>query len=125
MSDLCAACGLDVAAHRVVRGGRVYCTDYCGKSAAGDVVGEAGACAPIVTAPTAEADPRAELDGIVAQLGPDEVKVLVAISRRLAMGRRVYGTLDIAGDRRDWKWEATDEALDLAVYLSAELLRRR
>jgi len=116
-----------VAAWRVDRDGLTYCTDYCAEHARGDVVAVAVAvaCARTVTAPTAEADPCAELDGIVRELGTDEVKVLVAIARRLAMGRRVYGTLDIAGDRRDWKREATDEALDLAVYLSAELLRRR
>jgi hypothetical protein len=68
--------------------------------------------------------PTAELKAIVDTLGADEVRVLVAIARRLAMGRKAYGPLDIAGDARDWKREATDEALDLAVYLSCELLRR-
>ena len=58
------------------------------------------------------------------QLGPDEIHVLTAIARRLTMGRKAYGPLDIAGDARDWKREATEEALDLAVYLSCELLRR-
>jgi hypothetical protein len=65
-----------------------------------------------------------ELGSIVDTLGPDEVRVLTAIARRLAVGRKVYGQLDVAGDARDWKREATEEALDLAVYLSCELLRR-
>ncbi|MGA2451802.1 MAG: hypothetical protein ABTD50_24380 [Polyangiaceae bacterium] len=61
--------------------------------------------------------PTAELSAIVSELGPDEVKVLVAIARRLALGRGVYGPLDVVGDARDWKRVATAEAFDLAVYL--------
>ena len=65
-----------------------------------------------------------ELGSIVDTLGADEVRVLTAIARRLSIGRKVYGPLDVKGDARDWKGEATEEALDLAVYLSAELLRQ-
>jgi hypothetical protein len=39
------------------------------------------------------------------------------------MGRTCYGPLDIKGDRRDWLHEASEEALDCAVYLAAEVLR--
>lgn len=68
--------------------------------------------------------PTAELKAIVDTLGADEVRVLVAIAQRLATGRKAYGPLDIRGDARDLKREAIDEALDLAVYVSCELLRR-
>ena len=57
MSEVCTACGLDVAAHRVQRGGRVFCCSYCSEHAAGDVVAGAraciGACAPVVSTPIA------------------------------------------------------------------------
>jgi hypothetical protein len=69
-------------------------------------------------------DPRAELASVAASLGADEVHVLLAIARRLAVGRKVYGALDVQGDARDWKREATEEACDLSVYLTCELLRR-
>ena len=114
----CDRCGLPVAAWRVDRDGRTYCTSFCAKSATGDVVAGARACA----SPSRE--PTAELSAIVAELGADEVKMLVAIARRLAMGRRAYGPLDVKGDARDWKREATEEACDLSVYLACELLRR-
>jgi hypothetical protein len=61
-----------------------------------------------------------------APAGPaadDESRVLEAIAARLRLGRRVYGPLDIEGDARDWRREALEEALDLAVYLAAALLR--
>ena len=58
------------------------------------------------------------------ELGSDELSVLLLIARRLAMGRKCYGPLDIRGDRRDWQSEATEELLDACVYLGAESLRR-
>lgn len=72
--------------------------------------------------PTAEAQ---ELLELVDALGPDERRVLLAVARRLAMGQRQYGALDVAGDRRDWRKEAAEEALDASVYLACELLRER
>lgn len=57
------------------------------------------------------------------QLRGDELKVLAKVAARLAMGRKQYGALDIASDRRDWTKEASEEALDLAVYLSIALVR--
>lgn len=61
------------------------------------------------------------LDAIVAQLGPDEVRVLTRIAERLVMGGKQYGALDIANDRRDWTEEARQEVLDLAVYAAIKL----
>lgn len=58
------------------------------------------------------------------QLRGDELRVLVAIAERLAMGRKQYGPLVIDRDSRDWRKEASEEALDLSVYLAIDLLRR-
>ena len=43
--------------------------------------------------------PEADLFDVVRQLGEDEVRVLIAIAKRLAMGRGQYGPLDVQGDR--------------------------
>jgi hypothetical protein len=59
------------------------------------------------------------------QLGTDELAVLAVIAERLRLGQRQYGALDAVHDRRDWTHEALEEALDLAVYLAAALLRTR
>jgi hypothetical protein len=67
--------------------------------------------------------PHDELLVVVEGLGPDERAVLLAIAKRLAHGRRHYGPLDVRGDRRDWRGEAAEEALDLSVYMACELLR--
>lgn len=64
-----------------------------------------------------------ELRSVIASLGADEQRVLLAIARRLAVGAKAYGRLDVHGDPRNWKREGTEEALDLAVYLSCALLR--
>jgi len=58
-------------------------------------------------------------------LGEDERRVLVTIAERLRRGRDQYGALTIATDRRDWRREAHEEALDLAVYLSIRTLSGR
>ncbi len=110
MSDVCASCGLDVAAHRVQRGGRVFCCAYCSEHAPGDVDAGARACA----SPSRE--PTAELDAIARELGPDEVKVLTALARRLLAGQRHYGRLDIRADGRDWRRERAEELADALVY---------
>jgi hypothetical protein len=69
-------------------------------------------------------EPAAELSNVLQELGPDELRVLLAIARRLAVGRVQYGALDIRGDRRDWRKEAMEEACDLSVYMACELLRK-
>jgi hypothetical protein len=68
--------------------------------------------------------PVEELAALAAELGDDEVRVLVLVGRRLAMGQRSYGRLDAQGDPRDWRAEAAEELLDGCVYLAAEVLRR-
>lgn len=61
----------------------------------------------------------------VTDLGPDEVRVLRRIAERLRLGRRLYGRLDIAKDGRDWRKEASEEALDQSVYLAIDLLKEK
>lgn len=68
---------------------------------------------------------RSDLEAIyvaAASLGPDELRVLRAVTERLVLGRRQYGELDLATDPRDWAREAAEEALDLSVYLAIRLL---
>lgn len=59
------------------------------------------------------------------RLGPDELTVLVLVAERLATGRKQYGPLQVATDRRDFAREALEEAADLAVYVAARLLQLR
>ena len=106
----CDRCGLPVAAWRVDRDGRTYCTSFCAKSATGDVVAGARACAPVASTPTAE------LDAIARELGPDEIKVLTVLARRLLAGQRHYGRLDVRTDGRDWRRERAEELADALVY---------
>jgi hypothetical protein len=68
--------------------------------------------------------PVEELGALCAELGDDEVRVLVLVGRRLLMGQRIYGRLDANRDARDWRAEAAEELLDGCVYLAAEVLRR-
>ena len=72
-----------------------------------------------------EGDPLAPLRDSVRQLGPDERRLIELIAERLAAGRTQYGELVLATDRRDFTIEASEEALDAAVYLAARLLKER
>ena len=58
-----------------------------------------------------------------AELGPDELRVLVLVAERLATGRRRYGPLDLAGDRRDFQGEALEEVADALVYAACGLIQ--
>ena len=64
------------------------------------------------------------LAAALAVLGPDERRVVLLVAKRLALGAKAYGKLRVEGDARDWRHEASEEALDLAVYLACETLRR-
>lgn len=64
----------------------------------------------------------ARINSGLRQLGPDEVAVVDAVIGRLLLGRAQYGQLNLAADKRDWRKEASEEALDLAVYMSCSLL---
>jgi hypothetical protein len=64
-----------------------------------------------------------QLDALVCDLELDSIRVLVRVAARLVAGRKAYGDLDIQGDPRDWRREAAEEALDMAVYLACQALR--
>lgn len=44
---------------------------------------------------------REDFEQVCADLGPDELSVLVLIARRLQLGAKVYGALHIEDDPRD------------------------
>jgi hypothetical protein len=52
-----------------------------------------------------------------SRLGPRAQQLLLALARRLVLGAERYGDFPT----RDFKKEALEEALDLAIYLAAEL----
>lgn len=54
------------------------------------------------------------------KLGPLERKVLLTFLHRLYAGQRKYGKL--SEDKKEWTWEAAEEALDASVYLSVSLV---
>lgn len=60
----------------------------------------------------------AELEEVWKELGPKGKVMLLEIARRLSRGHKQYGDFV----PRKWTREALEEALDLAVYLSAELM---
>lgn len=55
-------------------------------------------------------------------LGPRERLVLLTYAMRLANGQRKYGQLTTK--KKDWTYEAIEEALDASVYLTALLQDR-
>ena len=67
---------------------------------------------------------RAELEDLLDNLGVDETRVLARIARRLQQGAEVYGELEVAFDRRDFrKKEAREELEDALVYLACAWLK--
>ena len=65
------------------------------------------------------------LCALAAAMNDDELAVMISIAEGLTRGRTVYGKLQINHPTRNWDREATEEARDLAVYLTAHLLRRQ
>lgn len=53
------------------------------------------------------------------KLGERERKVTLTFMARLYAGQRKYGKLESA--KKDWAYEAIEEALDASVYLAAML----
>jgi hypothetical protein len=69
-------------------------------------------------------NPWRELVGVAAELGDDELRVLVRIADRLQGGMSQYGELRIAVDRREFrKTEARQEIEDALVYLACAWLK--
>jgi hypothetical protein len=62
---------------------------------------------------------------LLAQLGADELAVIVELATRLAAGRAQYGELQLATDARDFAAEAADELRDYLIYRAIDSLRRR
>jgi hypothetical protein len=60
---------------------------------------------------------------ICAELGADELGVLLLVAERLAKGRWRYGALNVATDGRDFRTEALEEAADGLVYVACALMR--
>jgi len=61
---------------------------------------------------------KKELQGLVASgLGPDELRILVRVARRLQVGFERYGEMRVAEDARDYEKEASEELLDWLVYV--------
>jgi hypothetical protein len=69
-------------------------------------------------------DTRTELAGVVADLGSEELRVLLWVARRLLDGQARYGRLNLARDSRDFRREAGEEAVDALAYLAMGALRR-
>ena len=67
---------------------------------------------------------RAMVTDALEELGPDELRVMLFLAERLRGGKRVYGALDLATDRRDWRKERDEELADAIVYSACEALRR-
>jgi hypothetical protein len=76
------------------------------------------------TQPVALTAARCELEELLDELGVDETRVLARIARRLQIGAEVYGELEVAFDRRDFrKKEAREELEDALVYLACAWLK--
>lgn len=60
---------------------------------------------------------------LLRELGPDELRVMHELAKRLWAGQTTYGRLNISRDTRDWTREASEEALDLSVYLAIRILK--
>lgn len=66
----------------------------------------------------------AKLTAICDQLGDIELDVALEIVTRLLAGQNAYG-LFLKADKRDFRREAEDEALDMAVYCARRLHQKR
>jgi hypothetical protein len=56
-------------------------------------------------------------------LGADELRVLCMIACRAEMGRKQYGDLNLAIDRRNMRAELGAELLDACFYGACEVIR--
>jgi hypothetical protein len=67
-------------------------------------------------------NPIEQLERLLAtweKLGQGERNILLVFLMRLYAGQRKYGKLDT--NKKDWTYEALEEALDMAVYMSCAL----
>jgi hypothetical protein len=66
-----------------------------------------------------------ELAEVAAQLGNDELALVVLVATRAMVGQRRYGLLAVESDRRDFIHEAVEEVTDGLFYVGAALLAAR
>jgi hypothetical protein len=67
----------------------------------------------------------AALGRFVEHASDDDVRILDCLRQRLELGHAEYGGFNVEREQRDWWHEASEEALDCAVYLAARLVRGR
>ncbi len=60
-------------------------------------------------------EPTAARERLEAELGDQEIAVLVTLARRLLAGQRTCGRLQLEEDRRDWRRERGEELADALV----------
>lgn len=61
---------------------------------------------------------------LAKELGDIEMDVLVELAERIFRGQNTYG-LFLLADKRDFRREAEEEALDMAVYCARRLHQKR
>jgi hypothetical protein len=61
-------------------------------------------------------DIEEQFDAIAAELGDQEMRVLLHLAGRLLMGMRCYGPLHLETDPRDWRQEQAAEFADALCY---------
>ena len=66
---------------------------------------------------------REALTAVAARLGPDELELVLLLARRLRIGQRRYGRLDVERDGRNFRREALEEVADALVYAGCALTR--
>lgn len=71
------------------------------------------------------ADLAVQIGCLCADLGEDELKVILSIAQRLTMGAKQYGVLDMERDPRDWHKETYEELCDAVVYSTLKCVRVR
>ncbi len=64
--------------------------------------------------------PHTELCDIAEQLNADELAPVIALARRIYAGRKQYGELRLATDRRRWLSELKAELADALAYAEWE-----
>lgn len=65
-----------------------------------------------------------QIAAVCRELGEIELDVLLEIAQRIYAGQNAYGRFK-ATDPRDFRREAEDEALDMAVYCAVKLHQKR
>jgi hypothetical protein len=62
------------------------------------------------------------LTDVAAQLGHEELKVVLLLATRMRDGQARYGHLDVRRDRRNFTRETLEEVVDGLFYIGAALL---